>query len=121
MVPGPRTALYALQGPVSLTIGGQGAAGRCRALQGAAGRCGASQGVADRRRPLQVTGVTCLCQTRSFVPAAGYTVIQGLEYPEVCTLLYKQGNRWTCIKDWLNRLRALCARWSEVLNYQCTA
>jgi hypothetical protein len=26
-----------------------------------------------------------------------------------------------CIKDLLNRLRAHCARWSEVLNYQCTA
>jgi hypothetical protein len=25
------------------------------------------------------------------------------------------------IKDLLNRLRAHCARWSEVLNYQCTA
>jgi hypothetical protein len=25
------------------------------------------------------------------------------------------------IKDLLDRLRALCARWSEVLNYQCTA
>ena len=26
-----------------------------------------------------------------------------------------------CIKGLLNRLRAHCARWSEVLNYQCTA
>ena len=28
---------------------------------------------------------------------------------------------WLCIEDLLNRLRAHCARWSEVLNYQCTA
>jgi hypothetical protein len=28
---------------------------------------------------------------------------------------------YTHIKDLLNRLRAHCARWSEVLKYQCTA
>jgi len=56
-------------------------------------------------------------------------VAQAARWPSVAAnfktdLLIKWKNRTkhhVCIQDLLNRLRAHCARWSEVVNYQSTA